>query len=143
VKVSAKAEYACVAMVELAIKHPLNQPVQIKNIAQIHGISPRFLVQILLQLKAAGLVDSSRGAAGGYQLARPPEEITLANIVHVIDRAQEFPSALNSLPRSLVVQALRTVWGSVSSAELAILEKTRLSNLVQLSQEQNFASYQI
>lgn len=142
-KVSAKAEYACVAMVELAIKHPLNQPVQIKNIAQIHGISPRFLVQILLQLKAAGLVASSRGAAGGYQLSRPPEEITLADVVHVIDRAQQFPSALNSLPKSLVVQTLRTVWGTVSQAELEILESTSLSNLVQLSQENDSVSYQI
>src|ERR1700677_3634392 len=90
VKVSAKAEYACVAMVELAIKYPLGQPVQIKNIAQTHDISPRFLVQILIQLKSAGLVASSRGAAGGYQLTRPPEEISLADVVHVIDRAQQF-----------------------------------------------------
>ena len=64
VKVSARAEYACVAMVELAIKHPLGQPVQIKNIAQTHGISPRFLVQILLQLKAAGLVAAGSGFGG-------------------------------------------------------------------------------
>jgi Rrf2 family protein len=143
VKVSAKAEYACVAMVELAIKHPLGQPVQIKNIAQTHGISPRFLVQILLQLKAAGLVASSRGSTGGYQLARPPEEINLADVVHIIDRAEQLPSALNALPSSLVVQALRTVWHTVSKAELEILERTNLADLVQLSQERDSASYQI
>jgi Rrf2 family protein len=143
VKVSAKAEYACVAMVELAIKHPLAQPVQIKNIAQTHGISPRFLVQILLQLKAAGLVASSRGSAGGYQLSRAPAEITLADIVHVIDRSQQLPSALNSLPSSHVVQALRSVWNTVSKAELEILQSTSLSHLVQLSQETDPVSYQI
>ena len=142
-KVSAKAEYACVAMVELAIKHPLGQPVQIKNIAQAHGISPRFLVQILLQLKAAGLVSSSRGSTGGYQLSRPPDDISLADIVHVIDQAEQIPSALSSLPSSQVVQALRTVWHTVSRAELEILASTSLTNLVQLSQASDAASYQI
>src|SRR5207248_651097 len=60
VRVSAKADYACIAMVELASRYRAGQPVQIKNIAEAHNISPRFLVQILLQLKGAGLVASSR-----------------------------------------------------------------------------------
>src|SRR5579862_8962093 len=104
-------------MIELALKHPTSQPVQIKNIAQTHGISQRFLVQILLQLKAAGLVASSRGTSGGYQLSRAPEDISLADIVHVIDRAQHLSSALSGLPPSHVVQTLRSVWHTVSQAE--------------------------
>src|SRR5258708_1305335 len=85
-RVSAKAEYACVAMLELAANHSAPQPVRIKAIADAHGIPSRFLVQILLQLKGAGLVVSTRGAAGGYHLARPPEQISLANVINVIDR---------------------------------------------------------
>src|SRR3954469_11146642 len=84
-RVSAKAEYACVAMLELAINYREPQPLRIKAIADAQGIPQRFLVQILLQLKTAGLVVSVRGASGGYQLARPPENISLAQVVHAID----------------------------------------------------------
>src|SRR6476619_4372272 len=99
-KLSAKAEYACVAMVELAAKYRQSQPIQIKAIADPHNISSRFLVQILLQLKGNGLVASSRGASGGYQLARSPETITLAEIVNSIDRSPTASTALSELPQS-------------------------------------------
>ena len=68
---SAKVDYACTAMLELAIHHPDPSPVSLKAIYATHGISQRFLVQIFLQLRAAGLVSSTRGAAGGYHLTRP------------------------------------------------------------------------
>ena len=70
---SAKAEYASLAMLELAVQYGDPRPVRLADLADKHGIPQRFLVQILLQLKGAGLVSSVRGAAGGYQLARPPE----------------------------------------------------------------------
>ena len=57
----------------------------------MHGIPSRFLVQILLQLKGASLVVSTRGAAGGYRLARPPAEITLAEVIEVME-GDERPS---------------------------------------------------
>src|SRR5262249_35695574 len=84
-RISAKAEYACVAMLELAANHGKPQPLRIKTIADYQGIPQRFLVQILLQLKTAGLVVSVRGAAGGYQLARSPESISLADVINAID----------------------------------------------------------
>ena len=84
VKVSAKTEYACIAMLELAASYGSGEPVRIRRIADEHGIPSRFLVQILLQLKGAGLVASTRGAAGGYQLTRPPGEISLATVMNVI-----------------------------------------------------------
>src|SRR5688572_16314848 len=97
-RLSAKAQYACVAMVELACNHGDRAPVHLKNIAENHGISQRFLVQILLQLKGAGLVESTRGAAGGYQLAKEPSEITVADLVHAIDQAPPtLPEALTKL----------------------------------------------
>ena len=80
-RISAKAEYACAAMLELAASYGEPQPMRIKAIADAQDISARFLVQILLQLKTAGLVASVRGAAGGYQLARSPEAIGI-----VVDR---------------------------------------------------------
>src|SRR6187401_3716277 len=79
--VSAKTEYACIAVLELAARHGSGEPVRIREIADAHGIPSRFLVQILLQLKGAGLVQSTRGATGGYALAKPPEAISLADVM--------------------------------------------------------------
>jgi Rrf2 family protein len=84
-KLSAKTEYACLAMLELAAAHDRGEPVQIRRIADEHGIPSRFLVQILLQLKSASLVASTRGAAGGYRLARRAREITLAEVIEVME----------------------------------------------------------
>ncbi len=84
-KLSAKTEYACLAMLQLAAEYAANEPLQIRRIAEVHGIPSRFLVQILLQLKNASFVTSTRGAAGGYRLARPPAEITLAEVIEVME----------------------------------------------------------
>jgi len=84
-KLSAKTEYACLAMLELAKEHDSGEPVQLRRIAEEHGIPARFLVQILLQLKGAALVASTRGAAGGYRLARSPAKISLADVVEAVE----------------------------------------------------------
>src|SRR3954452_12074794 len=117
-RISAKAEYACVAMLELAAGYRGPQPLRIKAIADAQGIPQRFLVQILLQLKTAGLVASVRGASGGYQLARPPEGITLADVIAAIDDRSLTPrSALGENNRSPAAQTLLNVWREVQSAE--------------------------
>src|SRR5215471_21546927 len=92
-RVSAKAHYACVAMLELAASYGEPRPVQIRAIAQAHGLDQRFLVQILLQLKTAGLVSSFRGAAGGYVLARAPEAINLAEVIGAVEKREAAPGA--------------------------------------------------
>jgi Rrf2 family protein len=84
-RLSAKTEYACLAMLQLAEEFARGEPLQIRRIADLHGIPSRFLVQILLQLKGAGLVASTRGASGGYRLARSPGEITLAEVIEVME----------------------------------------------------------
>ena len=84
-KVSAKTEYACIAMLELASQYGSGEPVRIRKIAERHDVPPRFLVQILLQLKGAGLVASVRGAAGGYHLIKPPHEVSLGQVMEVIE----------------------------------------------------------
>src|SRR5437870_9453437 len=119
-RVSAKAEYACVAMLELAANHGDPQPVRVKAIADAHGIPLRFLVQILLQLKGAGLVVSTRGAAGGYRLARPPEQISLAHVINVTDR-QSAPRFDPALTLSRAVQAVRLVWSEIQAEEQRML----------------------
>ena len=84
-KLSARTEYACIAVLELARRYEAGEPVRIREIAGAHGIPPRFLVQILIQLKGAGYVASTRGAAGGYRLLKPPEQITLGDVIDVVE----------------------------------------------------------
>jgi Rrf2 family cysteine metabolism transcriptional repressor len=142
-RVSAKAEYACIAMLELAANYGEPQPVRVKVIADAHGIPQRFLVQILLQLKGNGLVKSLRGALGGYQLARSPETISLADILNVIDPASQVKPAVTASPRSTAVQAVRSVWKQVQAAEQRMLEDCTLAELVRRTQQSNALSYQI
>ena len=97
-RVSAKTEYACIAMLELAAQYGSNEPVRIRKIAERHDVPPRFLVQILLQLKGAGLVASVRGAAGGYHLIKPPQEVSLGQVMEVIEGSSE-ENGQTSMPR--------------------------------------------
>src|SRR5262249_23053265 len=132
------------AMVDLAAHHGNQQPLHVKAIADLHGISQRFLVQILLQLKAAGLVESTRGAAGGYNLARPPIDISLAEVIHAIDQTPPpVPSALKDLKPSLVVRALSSVLQDVQNKEQEMLQEITLADLVRQTQPASEAYYQI
>jgi Rrf2 family cysteine metabolism transcriptional repressor len=139
---SAKAEYACRAMLELAARHGDPQPVRLKAIADAHGIPQRFLVQILLQLKGNGLVASTRGASGGYQLGRPPDQISLADVIGVIDRNERGPGRAEEVT-SPTVEAIRGVWRRVQAEQQRILEETTLADLVQRIRERDALMYTI
>jgi Rrf2 family cysteine metabolism transcriptional repressor len=151
---SAKAEYACVAMLELAARYADPRPMRLADIANKHGISDRFLVQILLDLKKAGLVDSARGAAGGYILARSPHDVTLHDILRVVDppersirkkahpaRKKEKEKDPSKPPRKKVelqmtvyVLNVRAVWNRVIEAQQAVLKDTSLAGLLAQSE---------
>jgi Rrf2 family cysteine metabolism transcriptional repressor len=143
-RVSAKGQYACIAMVELAAHYEDPQPVHVKTIADVHGISQRFLVQILLQLKVHGLVESVRGAAGGYHLARPPEKVSLADVINAVDHPPPpAPTALSSLLPSLAVHAVSSILQEVQAREQEMLEETSLADLVRRTHLSSTLSYQI
>ncbi len=141
-KVSAKAEYACIAMLELAVNYGEPQPVRLKAIAEAHGVPHRFLVLILLQLKNAGLAASTRGAAGGYHLTRPPEQISLADVIEAMDREPARANAAGA-GRSLAVQAIRAAWQEVQAAERRVLRSLTLAELVRRLRQSDALSYQI
>jgi Rrf2 family protein len=82
-KISAKGEYAAKAVLHLSLKYP--QLVTISEIATEHSIPVKYLEHILLALKRAGLLESRRGVRGGYLLARPPEEISVGEVLRVVD----------------------------------------------------------
>ena len=126
--VTARAEYACLAMLELATRYDDPKPVRLADVTDKHGISQPFLVQILGQMKAAGLVNTTRGKAGGYQLARRPEDITLADIFGVLDRMDE-PDTGPAAP-SPMLNALQKVWKGLADARTRHLARYRLSDLL-------------
>jgi Rrf2 family iron-sulfur cluster assembly transcriptional regulator len=85
VKVSTRGDYAARALVSLALHADSSGPTSVRDIAERTGLPQPYLEQILLAVKGAGLVRSKRGVGGGYVLARPAEEITLADIVSAVD----------------------------------------------------------
>lgn len=143
-RISAKTEYACIAMLELASRYGTGKPVRIRRIAERHDVPPRFLVQILLQLKGAGLVGSVRGAAGGYQLVKPPKEISLGHVMDVIDGSSEENAQPSSAsPDSPAVKVLTQAWRDVAAVQRKMLDDITLADLLERAKEQNEQTYQI
>lgn len=128
-KLSAKAEYACLAMLHMARDYESGEPLQIRRIADEQGIPSRFLVQILLQLKGASLVVSTRGAAGGYRLARSPAKISLAEVIEVIE-GDSRPET-NAGKRTPLVGALLSLCRDLDIAQRDRLEDTSLADLAE------------
>jgi Rrf2 family protein len=130
VRVSAKADYALRAAAELAAAEGKG-PVKGEQLARAQAIPAKFLENILLELRHAGLVQSQRGAEGGYWLARPAEEITLAEVI----RAVEGPLAnvRGTRPESLEYQGtaepLRNVWIAVRASLRRVLESVTLADV--------------
>ena len=128
-RISAKADYAVRATVEMAAAG--DEPVKGEKLAEAQDIPLQFLEHILLELKHAGIVRARRGAKGGYWLAKPADEVTVADIV----RAVEGPIAnvQSNPPESIEytgnAQHLQEVWIAVRANLRAVLEEVTLANL--------------
>jgi len=144
-RLSAKTEYAAIAVLELARNWGAEDPVRIRAISAAHGVPSRFLVQILLQLKGAGIVTSTRGAAGGYQLARKPEEITLNDVFRVIEGPDELITSITAdlAGRSRSVSVLLDAWRTVAAEETAAMEAVTFATLVERSRTTSDPMYYI
>ena len=133
-RVSAKVDYALRAMLELAAAGGL---VKGEQLATAQGIPQKFLESILLDLRHAELVASRRGVDGGYALARPADEISLADVI----RAVEGPIATvrGERPDSIAydgpARALASVWLDLRAAMRGVLEETTLADVVARSRE--------
>jgi len=129
-RVSAKADYAVRAAAELASAE--GGPVKGERLAEAQEIPQQFLEHILLELKHHGIVRARRGAKGGYWLARPAEEVTIAEIV----RAVEGPIAhVQSTPPEAIsyhgsAEHLQEVWIAVRASLRTVLEEVTLADLV-------------
>lgn len=84
-KISTKVDYACRVLAELARLHGSGELAQIEHLARVEKVPQNFLAQILSELRNGGLITSRRGIQGGYALARPPDQISLYDIITLID----------------------------------------------------------
>jgi len=130
-RLSAKTEYAALAAVELARRVDSPSPVRIREICAAQGVPPRFLVHILLQLKAAGIVASVRGAAGGYRLAKPADTVTLHDIRNAVDGPADAAAAISTelSKKSRTAAVLAAAWESAAEAEAEALAEITLASL--------------
>ena len=143
-RISAKTEYACVAMLELASRFGSGEPVRIRKIAERHDVPPRFLVQILLQLKGAGLVASTRGAAGGYNLIRPPDQVSLGEVMQVIEgTGNGNAQGCSASPDSPAVKVLMKAWRDVAAKEREMLNGISFAELLDRARQEDGQMYYI
>ncbi|MEW6009392.1 MAG: Rrf2 family transcriptional regulator [Candidatus Omnitrophota bacterium] len=137
-KLPAKIEYACKAIMELALHYHEGSSMQLKEIAKAQGIPKQFLVQLMIRMKNAGLVDSKRGVVGGYFLTKPPAHLSLADIFRAVD-----DSILNSNEKTKLIKAsdvtkiISFIWEGINKDIATRLESTSLDWLAsQINKEQ-------
>ena len=129
-RISAKTDYALRAAIELASLNS-DAPVKGEQIATAQGIPLRFLETILGDLRNAGIVESRRGVEGGYLLARPPEQVALADVVRAVDGplANVAGTRPNLLEYQGSAERLRDIWVAVRASLRSVLEETTLADV--------------
>jgi Rrf2 family protein len=138
--ISQKAKYALRALVSLA-RAGRGQSRMIGEISQEQAIPKKFLEQILLELKRAGIVNSRRGRMGGYELLRAPEEITYGEVLRLIDGPIAPLPCLSKIAYRKCVDCqdeasceIRHVFERVTLATRAVLDKTSLADSLNLEE---------
>lgn len=139
-KLSLRGEYALRAMMVLGLNYE-KEVVRIKTISEQQNIPKRFLEQILNDLKSAGLVQSRRGIAGGYRLARSPDQISLASVVRHIEGAlapvscvsEQFYEKCSCPDESRC--AIRSVMKEVRDAVVSVAERVTIAELCSRSRK--------
>lgn len=129
-KLSTKGRYGIKAMVDLAI-HCGEEPVSIKSIAERQNISEYYLEQLFSPLRKANIIKSIRGAQGGYVLGREPKDITMSEIMEVLEGPVEISDCLEENTCSNIeCCATRGFWARIKESIDSVLESTTLQDLV-------------
>lgn len=130
-RITSRGEYGVRALFDLAL-HDGQGPIPLKSIAERQGISDHYLEQLMAAMRKSGLVKSIRGALGGYELAHPPQEITVGQIIRTLEgpilAAAEADSPVADDFNRQVVEAL---WTRTASEINRILDATTLGDLVE------------
>lgn len=130
-RISAKADYAVRAAAELAAAAAEGHPVTGETLAQRQGIPLKFLENILTAMRTAGLVQTRRGAEGGYLLARRAEDVTIADVIRAVDGP--LAAVRGEPPEELTYPGpagpLVEVWIAVRASLRAVLERVTIADL--------------
>jgi len=135
--ISAKGEYAARALLHLALAYESGAPVKTADIARQQSIPKKYLEQILLLFKKDGYVRSKPGLNGGYSLAKPPADITMAEVIRAVDGPL---APVRCVSRTAYAKctcaiesacALRTVWQEARNAMAGVLEGITLEEVAQ------------
>jgi len=134
-RVSAKAEYAIKAVLDLAM-HQRDELIPIQDIAARQAIPQRYLEQVLLALKRSGLLTSRRGSAGGYHLTRPPEEITVGAVLRAVE-GEDAPFEV--LGRRSNGYDLAELWREIGDAVSRVVDGLTFGELAARARERRAA----
>lgn len=129
-KLSTKGRYGVYAMLDLAIRYGL-EPVSIKKVSERENISEYYLEQLFSTLRKAGLIKSIRGAQGGYVLSRDPAQITVAEIIYVLEGPIEISECLeDNVCTNMDCCATRVLWEKIKNSIDDVLKSTTLKDMV-------------
>jgi Rrf2 family protein len=137
-KFPAKIEYAYKAVLELALRYNNQQPIRLGVIAKSQNVPKEFLVQLLIQLKRSGLVNSTRGVVGGYYLTRQPSQISLVEVFRAIDDSLvETPKVSRSVKQSEADKVILAILDNINKETVSRLEAITFDKLIsQVKKEQ-------
>jgi Rrf2 family transcriptional regulator, cysteine metabolism repressor len=137
-KLSSKIRYAARAMLELA-SHYGKGPIELREIAESENISLKYLEQVIVPLRTGGLVKAVRGSKGGYSLARPPSDISLNDLIEILEGPLNLveclndPSACQKVPSCVT----REIWKEVSEAVSVIFHSVTLEDMANRKKEKD------
>ena len=132
-RISAKGEYAIRALLDLAVHHGEGL-VPIQEVARRQGIPQRYLEQVLLLLKRAGILESKRGSAGGYQLVRAPAGISVGEVLRAVEgrvTALDVAGRHQSTVSEAAASDLAPLWREISGAVAAVIDRTTFGDLAE------------
>jgi len=130
----AQEEYGLRCLLQVAL-HRGSEPLSIQAVAEREGLSPEYSAKLMRALRQAGLVLSTRGAAGGYRLSRPPEQITVWEVIQALGGSLYTDAFCESHPGQLrdcvhtTSCSIRGLWLSVESAIRGVLDRVTLADL--------------
>ncbi len=133
-KISAKTDYACRALIELSLHWPKTAPMGITAIAASQNIPIKYLPHILIQLKSMGMVESIRGQHGGYLLVKAPKEIKLSEVVQGFSTVQLFSTSKSS--KSKHKNVLQEIWQEAQGAVFGFMDNITFEDII--SRQRNF-----
>lgn len=126
-KISAKTDYACRALLELGMHWPSEAPLQINEIAERQKIPIKFLIHIMIQLKQLGYVESTRGKRGGYILVKHPSEVKLSHVIKGFGGLGHHVPAENK--KQFSKHVLNSLWQEIDQSILQLIDKINFEQL--------------